>query len=120
VTKEEFDQAREFAQRLPDLRHQVADGQLLDRCEQWLRDLIQGFAYIYDAREAEVPPPESEPAHIDDEPRGGTFFEEPTEPPPIPPHLHREPGPPPEPEPPRHVPHLKTPHKRTTTRKTHR
>jgi len=147
MTKEEFDKLKEFAQRLPVIRLQVADGQLLDQCEQALAALVEKVDEYFAAADAMVPArevleapepedikppvrfeatphphyPESE--HIEDVPSD------------IPPHLHRQPGPPPPPpeewpsapevpsEPEREVRHHvahKTPHKRSTPRKTHR
>lgn len=96
MTKAELDSIREFVQQLPSLRIQMADGPLLDRCQQALHDLIEAYQSEYEENETRYP----EPAHIEEVPREV----------PIPPHLHREPGPPPEPEPeePHHAHHKKT------------
>lgn len=89
MTSEEFQRIREFVGQLPGLRIQLADGPLLDRCQEVLRTLIEAYQSEMEENETRYP----EPAHIEDVPR---------EEPPIPPHLHREPGPPPEPEKPEH------------------
>jgi len=108
MTREEFENIKEFAGRLPELRHQVADGQLLDRCEHALNDLIEHASLNFEDfphQEATEP----SPPHYVEPPRA-----EPEPEPPLPPSSE------PEPE----VRHHATPHKvaqkRPTPRKTHR
>jgi hypothetical protein len=40
MKRSEFDEITTFATGLAELRHQVSDQQLLDRCQQYLSDLV--------------------------------------------------------------------------------
>lgn len=97
MTSEEFQRIREFVGQLPGLRIQLADGPLLDRCQQALTTLIEAYQSEMEENETRYP----EPAHIEDVPRAEAQPQAPPEPP-IPPQLHRQPGPPPQPEPEHH------------------
>jgi len=104
MTREEFEDIKEFAGRLAELRHQVADGQLLDRCETALRDLIEHAQLNFEDFPNEMEAVAAEPPHYVEPPRAES---------------EPEPPPPPPSEPPSHVRHTAA-HKRPTPRKTRR
>lgn len=89
MTKEEFDRVKDFTLHLPQLRTQVSDGQLLDRCQMALGELIAAYESEAEENESRFP------AHAEWAKPGEVELLTPD--PPIPPHLHRQPGPPPEP-----------------------
>ena len=108
MTREQFEEVREFAHKLTDKRLQMPDGQLLDQCQKYLDALLEHASLNFEEFPHEQPIPEDEP-YIDDLPKD--VWAPPRE----------EPPPPPPSEPAHEVRHPHpTAHKRPTPRKTRR
>jgi hypothetical protein len=123
ISKEQFDDIRNFTRSLTQKRMQMSDGQLLDLCQQHLDALIEHLAADFEEHphiNDEEAAPEPEPMHIGHSGQGPKL-ESSIDPPVTPPPPTPEP-PPPAPvhsEPKREVRHTIA-HKRPTPRKTHR
>ena len=132
ISKEQFEDIRNFTRSLTAKRIQMADGALLDLCQQHLDALVAHLAEEFeehpheedpDFREVGEPPPPPKPiGHSGQGPKLESSIDPPFTPPPPKP----EPPPPspvpsePEHEVRHHVSVHKMPHKRPPPRKTHR